>query len=236
MIDILGIIEILFPSRCAICDCKIKRLGLCERCKDQIEPIKYHCLGCGLPLNTGFFDFCGNCIDKNFYFDSMWVLYDYKDVSRLILDLKLNRNVKSKKAIETLINKGFSLRKIYKVYNLKEIDTITFVPLHWKKQFQREFNQSEEIAHIIAKMINKPVKALIKKKKATKDQTDLSLTERKINLKGAFTAFGDVKNKTILLVDDVATTLNTLNYCSLTLKQQKAKKVIAFSFSRATNV
>ncbi|NPA15470.1 MAG: ComF family protein [Deferribacteres bacterium] len=234
MIDVLGLIETIFPSKCAACGGIVKELGLCRECMASIDPVESHCLGCGLPLNTGFFEFCGNCIDKRLHFDEIWVLYPYQKVSKLILDFKLNRSLKAKKAIEALINKSLPSRE--KVYSFKGIDVITFVPIDWKKAFKREFNQSEEIARIMGKMTEKPVKPLLKKVKATRDQTELSPSERAANVKGAFKALSEAKGKTILIVDDVATTLNTLNHCGLALKKEKAKKVIAFSFSRATHV
>lgn len=70
------------------------------------------------------------------------------------------------------------------------------------------------------------MKNLLEKKKNTKRQVELKGRERRKNLEGVF-AFkdGDLKGKTIIIVDDVTTTGATLNECAKVLKKAGAKEV-----------
>jgi predicted amidophosphoribosyltransferase len=72
----------------------------------------------------------------------------------------------------------------------------------------------------------------------TKSQTALSREEMTKNLKGAFKVVYEdmIKNKTILLVDDVLTTGSTLDECAKVLKEGGAKDVFATTIATGRNV
>ena len=112
------------------------------------------------------------------------------------------------------------------------------VPLHRRRLNWRGFNQSELLANEIAGKSNLEVNTkLLIRWRNTKPQTKIkSMAERKENIKGAFkigivgTGLKPVptellKNKNIIIVDDVCTTLATLNECALVIKKAGAKKV-----------
>ncbi len=123
--------------------------------------------------------------------------------------------------------------------NNKSIQTIIIpVPLHRRRYNWRGFNQSELLANEIAQKTNLEVdtKSLIRWRN-TKPQTKIkSMKERKENIKGAFrigivgTGLKPVptellKNKNIIIIDDVCTTLATLNECASVVKKAGANKV-----------
>lgn len=111
------------------------------------------------------------------------------------------------------------------------IDFITPVPLHKKRQAERGFNQSETIAQIIGKIINKPVINLIIRQRNTKHQARLNKEERLLNVKDAFVISRKVNGR-VLLVDDVFTTGSTMRECTKALINAGARDVLGFSLAR----
>ncbi|MCX6737810.1 MAG: phosphoribosyltransferase family protein [Candidatus Parcubacteria bacterium] len=104
------------------------------------------------------------------------------------------------------------------------------MPIHKKKLKNRGFNQSEEIVkHLFEEFGLNFIKDLIIKTKNTPPQAELSKDERKKNIINAFEInplLKDIiKDKNILLVDDVFTTGSTMEECSKILKQNCAQSV-----------
>jgi len=117
-----------------------------------------------------------------------------------------------------------------------EFDLIIPVPLHWKKEFIRGFNQSALIGNYISRKLNKKmVQNVLVKSKNTVSQTELSAEERKENVKGSFKVKNCdiIKNKIILLIDDVYTTGATLEECKKILLKRGAKKVIILTVAKS---
>ena len=114
------------------------------------------------------------------------------------------------------------------------IDYIVPVPLHYRRFFKRGYNQSEVIASMLAKQLNKPYKNLLKRTRSTQRQATLSREERLKNLQGAFAVKkpAHVSGKKILLVDDVLTTGATLHACAEALQQAGSAEILVFTLAR----
>jgi len=114
--------------------------------------------------------------------------------------------------------------------NLKENKDVILipVPLYKNKLKQRGFNQAEEIAKELSKFLKIPIitDALIKIK-PTPAQVELDKKQRKNNIKGVFSVKNPeaIKQKKILLVDDVFTTGTTMEECAKILKEHNVKKI-----------
>lgn len=110
-----------------------------------------------------------------------------------------------------------------------DYDLIVPVPLHPKRLHWRGFNQAELLAREIddQKVIN-----ILVKTKNTKPQMELSEKQRKENIKNTFQCFVNLKNKTILLIDDVETTGSTLNECKKALLRAGAKEVRCLTLAK----
>lgn len=109
-------------------------------------------------------------------------------------------------------------------------DCIMPVPLSKERFFQRGYNQAELIAREVSKAYNIPVDTVsLIKIKDTLPQSHLTHVDRGPNLEGAYHAFGDIKDKRILLVDDVITTGNTVRACADALVSSGATSVAAIS-------
>jgi ComF family protein len=116
----------------------------------------------------------------------------------------------------------------------ERFDAITAVPLHWRRQWQREFNQSELLARATSKRSGIPVVHALKRVHATMTQAGLSHAGRRRNMAGAFVCkqTGAVKGKRILLIDDVMTTGSTAAACALALKKAGALRVALLTIAR----
>lgn len=102
------------------------------------------------------------------------------------------------------------------------------VPLHKKKIKQRGFNQAEEIGKHLSKSSEIPIlNNVLFKIKQTPAQVELKKEQRKENIKGAFSIQNPelIKEKKILLIDDIFTTGSTLKECAKVLKQSGAKEI-----------
>ena len=107
--------------------------------------------------------------------------------------------------------------------NLKKYDIIIIVPISKQRKQDRGYNQSELIAKEISKIIKVPIKRkMIYKVKNTVPQSTLNKKQREENAKGAYEAPSTtkLKNRKILIIDDIYTTGNTVNECAKILVQK----------------
>ena len=116
--------------------------------------------------------------------------------------------------------------------NIK-FDYILFVPLHKKRLKERGFNQAEKIAIDLGKIMDIPVVDNISRRCNTKKLYKLGKQDRINELKNAFIIKNnrvDLKNKNVLLVDDIFTTGSTVNEISKVLKINGVNKVFVTTF------
>ena len=121
----------------------------------------------------------------------------------------------------------------YKDLENIKFDYILFVPLHKKRMRKRGFNQAEKIAKSLSKLINIPVVNNIERIYNTERLYKLNKYEREKELKNVFVlkdSKHELKNKNILLVDDIFTTGATVNEISKLLKLKNVNKVYAMTF------
>ena len=116
-----------------------------------------------------------------------------------------------------------------------KFDTITFVPLSKIRKNERGFNQSETVAKLVGESLAKPVMPLLIKIRQNKNQHDLDFAERVENVKGIYMPQNTeyIKGKNILLVDDIATTGNTLAECCRVLRENGADNIICIAVAIA---
>lgn len=118
----------------------------------------------------------------------------------------------------------------------EEFDLLIPVPLHKKKVRQRGYNQSERIAMGIAESsgINLAINAIVRIK-MNESQTNKSRIERWQNVENIFSVKKPelIKNKRILLIDDVITTGATIESCAIALEKSNAKSISAGALAMA---
>lgn len=124
--------------------------------------------------------------------------------------------------------------KIKNTIDFNQIDMIIPVPLHKSRQRQRGYNQAELIGKYVSMLLGIPLEVnnLIKISES-KSQSVLSRNERLTNVEGLFrvSSIDKMRNKRILIIDDIITTGSTVNECSKALKQAGAVSVIAVAIA-----
>jgi len=222
-----NILNIVYHHTCA--SCGEKGDIICKRCRDSFLIIDYNnvCPLCG--RHVGKRILCGECMLTKRYFSEGYFGFVYEN--------------KLKEAIHTFKFKGrpevgrYLVSFIEHVVTLlaNKIDLIVPVPITEKRLKERGFNQSYIISQEISKIIHKPVAddALIKSRE-TKNQYLLSREDRKKNIKGAFTLKKPdiIKDKNILLVDDLYTTGFTANEASYIINKARPRTIIFFALAR----
>ena len=116
---------------------------------------------------------------------------------------------------------------------LEGADLVVPVPLHPRREFQRGFNQADDLA----RHLGLPVASLLKRVVFTRSQIELPREERHENVRFAFAFAPDPRSlipdpRIVVLVDDVSTTGSTLDACARVLKGSGVKEVRAITAAR----
>ena len=108
------------------------------------------------------------------------------------------------------------------------------MPLHWRRRFERRFNQSALLAREISKRWNVPVHGAVRRRRATLPQAGLTNAKRRTNVAGAFKMKRGrrLDGLHILLVDDVLTTGASAAACARVLKRAGAARVTVLALAR----
>jgi len=114
----------------------------------------------------------------------------------------------------------------------RQFDLVTAVPLHWRRRWQRGFNQAELLGKVIGRRRGIRSMNVLRRGWATRAQAGLSNAQRRENVAGAFRARRRVAGLRVLLVDDVMTTGATAGACARALKQAGAKSVALAALAR----
>ena len=120
--------------------------------------------------------------------------------------------------------------------NIK-FDLLTCVPTSKGNLQKRGYNQAQLLAENLAKLIGaKADFNVLYRVKENSSQVELSAAERAKNIENSFIVQNRaaVKNKIVLVVDDVLTTGATMNECAIMLKRAGASKVIGLTFANTT--
>jgi len=124
----------------------------------------------------------------------------------------------------------------FPVFKNRYYHQIVPVPLYKTRKRERGYNQSEEIAKALAKIIHIPVKSEhLLRIRSTLSQTKMSEKEREKNVRKAFSCPVILTGKNILLVDDVITTGSTIEACVKALKSAGAKVVDVFTIAHPSS-
>ncbi len=116
----------------------------------------------------------------------------------------------------------------------ERFDLILAMPMHWRKRWERGFNQAELLAHPVAKRYGLRLASNLRRRRYTKPQAGLSESQRRENLRNCFEVVRpqEVAGKRVLLIDDVFTTGATLRAAASALKSAGASYVCALTLAR----
>jgi competence protein ComFC len=176
-------------------------------------------------------DLCTVCREGAVNFDSTYSFGSYEGpLQKLILLFKYAKVESLARPLGRLLVEalpsGESPRESY--------DLLIAMPMHWRKQWERGFNQAALLAEHVAPHCGLKVASNLRRKRYTKSQASLSEADRRFNLKDSFYVRKpeQVAGKRVLLVDDVFTTGATLRAATAVLKSAGAAQVTALTLAR----
>lgn len=202
-------------------------------CIDLVAPPS--CMHCLVFLSSRDV-FCNNCLKKInpivsksiaitlTKYMTVFAVADYKDpIKKLILAKRWSNHVASYQLGQLIVQCTPIKHMPY--------DFIVPVPLHWTRYAYRGFNQSDNMASVIAQQMHKPIASLLTRKTRTAYQAGLSHEKRQANVADVFainTAYNDMyAGKHLLLVDDLMTTGSTLKAAARELLKLKPASITA---------
>lgn len=204
-------LDFLYPPKCPGCKTKVVEQGAwCASCAGKIVAVRsIHIVE-----------------HKLVSLDSCWTVCEYTgSLKRIIHDMKFRHQRKYAICLQWLVRKYNKME----MFDPSECIVIP-VPLHAKRLKERGYNQTESIFKewFVAKKIPW-MPELLERTRHTIPQWELNSMERKKNIQGAFVVKQPewVKNKKIILVDDIFTTGITLDECAKVLKKAGAINVSA---------
>jgi ComF family protein len=231
----MSLLDTLFPISCL--SCNREGLWLCKQCLSEIQLLDFQlCPDCEEYL-TEKGSLCPDCRRSGrCSFDSLIVASSYENpvVKKLVHNLKYRFVAGISDSLASLLISALLKN------DLPIPDFIVPVPLHPRRLRWRGFNQSLLLAEKISEDFSPPLRIavtdILKRKKCNRPQMEIkNYHERLMNIQNNFFLAEDspdLKNKTVLLVDDIATTGATLKECAKVLKNGGARKVFAIVIAR----
>ncbi len=211
----------------------------CNHCWSTVYPIiGPTCQRCGLPFPSHISLLhspshqCGNCRLRRPAFTRAWTFYPYKSPLKEAIGLfKYQSNVSLASPLGILLLKAMTSLPVH----FEMIDVILPVPLHSTRLREREYNQSLLLALPLSRHLNLPLSyTSLSRIRPTTPQTSLKRNDRLKNLRRAFVVTQPtvLRDKKILLVDDVFTTGTTVNECAKALRKAGASHVYVVTLAR----
>ena len=230
-----ALLSLFYPPHCAACGVKTDaRVHLCAGCAGKAVRIEApFCRVCSQPFDgaiTGEFT-CSDCGDRKYHFDCAVTRMMSRGVVReFVHRFKYDREYFLRHPLAEWAAEALEDERI----KAQPFDFLVPVPLHSARRRDREFNQAEAIAELLAKRTRVPVYTALKRIRYTTTQTRLDRRERMENLRGAFHVRhpARVLSRHLLLVDDVFTTGSTVDECARVLRQAGAASVRALTVAR----
>ena len=207
-------LDLLFPPKCIFCGEVLESTNICNKCLEKLPYTKGDSTVQKLP-------FISKCVSP-LYYDGV--------VRDAILRFKFNGKSNYAGAFAQIM-----AEYIENNLDCGDISVVSWVPLSRMRMRKRGYNQAQLLAEAIAKRLELPsAPCLVKIKNNTAQSKTTSAEQRRRNVAGAYKVCDPefVKDKNILLIDDVVTTGSTLSECSRMLQLSGANKVYSASIAR----
>lgn len=205
---------------------------LCSICENQlVKGEKSICIFCISELpTTNFCNLTNNNVETSFYgripieeATSLFFFQKKGKVQKLIHQLKYKGNQQIGAVLGNWLGENMVLSNRF-----KDLDCIIAVPLHPNKLKKRGYNQLTTFGQVLSNKLKIPmIDNVLIKVSSSQTQTKKSRFDRSVNVIEKFELldYESIKNKHILLIDDIITTGATLEACSLQLLQAENIKI-----------
>lgn len=219
-------LDLLFPQRCL--GCGKAGILICPSCQSSLPILAPPlCPLCGRPQLSGIL--CPSCIRWQAEIDGIRSPFRFDGVTRQAIHQLKYRNLR------TLATPLARLLNNYLAGHPVPGDVLVPVPLHPKRLKERGYNQSALLASELGKLTNLPIMedCLVRRQHTSPQAKTATVEERRSNVSEAFVCRSDgLRNRQVILIDDVATSGATLNACAQALKASGATSVWGLVMAR----
>jgi ComF family protein len=230
------------PSDCRVCHeplIRFSRIPVCDTCLHSLAPANVRaCAICGETFHVAAPEapaLCAVCrrVPPRFDFAICFGSHDCR-LRSLVHLLKCEQLRPVANVLGGKLAQSISARSLGEKRSVLAIP----VPLHRAKRRQRGFNQSELIARTALRDLERSrfelQNGLLCRVRATISQTGLTRHQCRAIVRGAFVVSAPerVRDRSVMVVDDVYTTGNTLNECARGLRTAGAEHVVVATVAR----
>lgn len=219
-------LDLLFPQRCI--GCGQEGAFICYSCLNSLPRLMPPlCPRCGRPQPSGIL--CPSCVTWPAEIDGIRSPFRFDGVMRQVIHQLKYRNLR---ALSTPLAQ---LLQHYLTTTPVPGEVLVPVPLHRKRLRERGYNQSSLLARKLGKLTNLPVveDCLIRQRYTQPQVRTSTVAERQSNIADAFACRDQrLRDRQVLLIDDVSTSGATLNACAIVLKAAGATSVWGLVLAR----
>jgi ComF family protein len=211
----------------------LSRIPVCPACLSLPKSLdaEFFCRACRTPFVDAYpldeHDLCTVCRESLANFNAAYSFGTYEGRLRTLIHLFKYAKVES-------LALPLSRLLLRAMPSDERFDLVIAMPMHWRKRWERGFNQAELLAKPVAKRCRLRLSTNLRRKRYTKAQAGLTEIQRRDNLKDSFCVRNaqQIAGKRILLIDDVFTTGATLRSAAAALKRAGAAHVTALTLAR----
>lgn len=226
--------KLIYPNgiKCIFCGDELNQNeynSTCENCLKNLPFVDRWCEKCGNPISENNTAICSICRTTNYNFVMARSVFIYKDeVLKTIHKFKYHSGKYLYKPLTKFMLDYYATQNLF-------VDCVTFVPMFKKKQKLRGYNQAKLLADEFGKHANLKVYDFCEKIVDNTSQTELDFKARRENVKDTFKfrseLKSEVKDKVVLVIDDIFTTGATTNEICKVLIDAGAKECFVFTLA-----
>ena len=222
-----ALLELLFPPRCV--GCSVRGTLLCEPCRELMPPLPAEvCRRCGMTRPLLAPKACRACPRLAEPLELVRAAYIYEGTARKAVHvLKFRAGPQMAPVLGGLMREGLRRRPL-------RAEVVVPVPLAAGRERKRGYNQAALLARHVAPGLGAELATRVLEREDRPAQVNLGAAYRLDNLRGSIrcVAPGQVRDRRVVVLDDVMTTGATLSACAEALAEAGAAQVMGVVFAR----